>query len=157
MAKKINSKVQISTQDLTERLSKIIMRMMPFTTALPEIYDLLKDISNQRTDLDTKIVCAHKALQETSALLSELEIGLKERTEKLATIKKDYEQYSKLAAVEEDKAKVLIQQIELTIGKGKTKEWFISLSLNLIAGIVVFLLGIYFGPSITKLMGIVTK
>jgi uncharacterized phage infection (PIP) family protein YhgE len=128
--------------------------MLPFSTALPEIIDLVKDLSKQRTDLDKKIIRAHNSLQETSTLLAELEGGLKERVEKLERVKSEYEQYSKLADVEEEKAKALIKQIELTVSKGKGNERIISLLLNLIAGIIVFVLGVYFGPKLINWMGI---
>lgn len=140
--KKKNNKITITSKELFERLSVIMMRMLPFSTALPEIFDLLRDLTKERTALDKKVVLAHKALQETSALLSELESGLKERADKLSRIKAEYDQYSKLAQVEEEKAQILLQQIELTVSKGKGKERVISLILNLLAGIVVFVLGV---------------
>lgn len=146
--------MRLSSKEIVERLSVIMMRMLPFSTAFPEIFELLKDLTKQRTQLDQKIIRAHNALQETSSLLSELESGLKERAEKLDRIKSEYDQYSRLAQVEEEKAQALIQQIELTVSKGKSKERFINLVLNLLAGIVVFVLGVYFGPKLTTWMGI---
>ena len=145
---------QISSRELTERLWVIVMRMLPFSTALPEVVSLVRDLTKQRTDLDAKIVKAHDALQETSTLFAELEHGLKDRVEKLEKIRADYEQYSKLAAVEEEKAKPIVQQIELTVGKGKGVERLISLGLNLLAGVIIFILGIYFGPKLATWLGI---
>jgi molecular chaperone GrpE (heat shock protein) len=52
-------------------------------------------------------------LQKTATLLTELEEGLKERADNLERIRAEYNQYSKLAAVEEEKAKAIVQQIEL--------------------------------------------
>ena len=145
---------RISARELTERLGVILARMLPFSTALPEIYGLVRDLTTQRTDLDKKILKAHDALQDTSTLLAELEQGLKDRAEKLEKIRAEYDQYSKLAALEEEKAKAIVQQIELTVAKGKGLERFISLGLNLLAGVVVFILGIYFGPQLTAWLGI---
>lgn len=146
-------KHSLTRTELLARVSKILMRMLPFTTALPEIYDLINDISRQRPELDKKILRAHQSLKETSSLLSELESGLKERTATLEKIKADYDQYSKLAKVEENKAQALIQQIELTISKGRGKERLISLFLNLVAGIVIFVLGVLLGPALTRWFG----
>ena len=129
-------------------------RMMPFSTVLPEVAALVIDLLKKQPELDKKILRAHEALKETSSLLSELESGLQERVEKLDRIKSEYDQYSKLAQVEEEKAQVLIQQIELTVSKGKGKERLVSLVLNLLAGTVVFVLGVYLGPKLTKWMGI---
>lgn len=143
----------LSPKEILERLSVIIMRMLPFSTALPEVFALFKDLAKTQHELDKKIIRAHEALQETSSLLSELESGLKERAEKLNRIKFEYDQYSALAQVEEEKARALIQQIEFTVSKGKGKERLISLTLNLLAGIAVFILGVYLGPKLTKWMG----
>jgi ABC-type transporter Mla subunit MlaD len=65
--------------------------MLPFSTALPEIYRLVRDLTTQRTDLDKKILKAHDALQDTSTLLAELEQGLKDRAEKLEKIRAEYD------------------------------------------------------------------
>ena len=132
----------------------ILMRMLPFSTALPEVVGLVRDLTEQRNDLDAKIVRAQDALQETSTLLEELEHGLKDRVKKLERIRADYEKYSKLAAIEEEKAKAIVQQIELTVGKGKGVERLISLGLNLLAGVIIFVLGIYCGPKLTTWLGI---
>jgi ABC-type transporter Mla subunit MlaD len=140
--------------EIVDRLVTTILRMMPLTAETLGILDLLKDLAKQRTQFDKKIARASEALRETSSLLSELEAGLEERVEKLEEVRAQYEQYSKLAQVEEQKAHALLQQIELTVAKGRGKERFISLALNLIAGLIVFVLGVYFGPKLTEWLGI---
>lgn len=139
---------------IVERLWVIMMRMMPFSSTLSEVVTLVIDLVKKQPELDEKILRASESLKETSSLLSELETGLKERVEKLDRMKLEYDRYSKLAQVEEEKAHVLIQQIELTVLRGKGKERLISLALNLLAGIVIFVLGVFLGPKLTKLMGI---
>jgi septal ring factor EnvC (AmiA/AmiB activator) len=142
----------LSRAELLGGLLKIVSRMMPFTAAFPEIYDLLRDLGKQRDELDVKIIKAHNALKETSQLLAELEAGLKDRTEKFESIKAKYEQYSKLAEIEENKAAPLMKQIEFTVSKGRGKERTISLVLNIVAGIIVFVVGILVGPKLTAML-----
>jgi len=138
---------------ILRHIRRILLRMMPFIPA-PEIYDLINDLNKSRTSLDEKIDRAYESLQETSSLISELEKGLKDRVNKVERLKAEYEKYSKLAEIEEDKARALIQQLELTIGMGRLKERVVSLLLNLIAAVIVFMLGVIFGPALTKLIGI---
>ncbi len=128
MNEELDRKVNI--QKMIDHLSNIILRMVPIIPA-PELFALLKDISTSRTDLNDKISRAQLSLTETSKLIEELESGLKDRITKLNILKKEYEKYSQLAEVEERKAKVIIQQIELAIGRNKGKERIISLFLNL--------------------------
>ena len=143
----------VKTRRILERLFRIFLRTVPVLPG-PELYDLILDLGKSRSDLDEKISRAQNSLAETSNLIEELELGLEERITKLNRLKKEYEKYSQLAEVEEEKAKAIIQQIELAIGRGKGKERTISLALNIFAGIVVFVLGILLGPYLTKLLGI---
>jgi hypothetical protein len=151
MNEELDRKVNI--QKMIDHLSNIILRMVPIIPA-PELFALLKDISTSRTDLNDKISRAQLSLTETSKLIEELEYGLKDRITKLNILKKEYEKYSQLAEVEEQKAKVIIQQIELAIGRNKGKERIISLFLNLLAGIIVFMLGVFLSPYLSKLIGL---
>ena len=142
-----------NTHKLIEHLSRIILRMLPILPG-PEIYDLLKDLGKSRTDLTDKITKAQLALTETSDLIKELESGMTERVTTLNRLKEEYEKYSKLAEIEEGKAKAIMQQIDLTIGRHKGRERLIALFLNLLAGVIVFVLGVIVGPALTKWLGI---
>jgi len=134
-------------------IKRALLRFIPLVPG-PEIYDIIEDLKRSRTSIDEKIQKAQESLQETSRLINELEENLKERTEKLTFLRQEYERYSKLAEVEEDKANALIQQLELSIGKGKTRERWVSLVINVIAGIIVFVLGILLGPMIISWFGL---
>ena len=141
------------TKIMFNHLSRVLLRMLPILPG-PEIYDLLKDLSKSRTSLDRKISRAQASLTETSELIGELEAGLNERVTTLNRLKDEYEKYSNLAKVEEDKAHAIVQQIELAIGRTKGKERIIALALNLLAGVIVFVLGVVLGPWLTKCLGI---
>ena len=56
--------------------------------------------------------------------------------------------------MEEDKARALIQQLELSLGKTRNRERWVSLLISLIAGIIVFILGILLSPIIRTWLGI---
>jgi len=146
-------KSQVDTSKLLNHLSRVVLRMLPILPG-PELYDLVKDLSRSRTELDEKITRAQTSLSETSTLVKELESGLNDRVEKLQRLKLEYKKYSELVEVEEGKAKPIIQQIETAIGRNRGKERLIALGLNLLAGIIVFLLGVGFGPPLTKWAGI---
>jgi predicted RNase H-like nuclease (RuvC/YqgF family) len=141
------------TKVFAEGMSRVLLRMLPFVPG-PEIYDLIFDLSKSRTSLDEKVKKSYESLHETSTLISELEDGLKERVEKVEKLKEEYDRYSALAELEEDKAKALVTQLELTIGKGQPKERLISLFLNITAGIIVFVLGVAASPYVSKWLGI---
>ena len=146
-------KIKVDTHRMFDHLSRIVLRMLPFFPG-PELYDLVKDLSKSRTDLDHKIGRAQTSLTETSNLIVELESGLNERMKKLQRLKQKYEKYSQLAEVEESKAKAIIQQIETAIGRNRGRERIIALAINLLAGLIVFVLGVAFGPSLTKCIGL---
>lgn len=137
---------------VSKQTIRLFLRTIPLLPA-PELFDLLTELKRSRTDIDLKIIKAYESLQETSDLLKELEISLKERTEKVNFLRIEYERFSKLAEIEEDKAKVILDQLERTMGKGRYRERWISLIINLITGVIVFILGIFLSPFITKLFG----
>ena len=136
----------------TKNITRAALRMVPFIPG-PELYDLLNDLNKSRTSLDEKVTKAYESLKETSQLISELEDGLKERVSKVEKLKEEYDRYSELAEVEEQKAGALIKQLEISLGKGKTKDIVVSLLLNLFAGLIIFVLGIFASPHLAKLIG----
>lgn len=143
----------VDTHRLLDNMSRVVLRMLPILPG-PELYDLLKDLGKSRMDLNEKIAKAQAALTEASSLIRELESGMEGRVDKLNRLKEEYERYSKLAEVEEGKAQAIMQQIELAVGHNKGRERTIALLLNLLAGIIVFILGVIAGPALTKWLGI---
>jgi len=144
--------MQPDTRKMFDRLYRIMLRMVPLVPG-PEILDLVIDLRKSRTDLDTKIARAQQSLQETSALIDELESGLSQRVDKLNKLKAEYDKYSRLAELEEEKASAVVQQIEFAIGRNRGKERLIALALNLFAGLIVFALGVLLGPHLMRILG----
>lgn len=137
------------------KVLRLVLRMIPFPFfAGPDLYDILTNLQLSRTEVGAKVGRAVKALTEASELVTELQNELSERVEKVSRLKSEYEKYELLAKVEESKARALIAQIEDTVGRGRSRERWIALVINLIAGIIVFMLGIFVGPRITAWLGI---
>lgn len=140
-------------RDLARNLGQVMLRMLPLIPG-PEIAALITDLSRSRTRLDDKIRRAADGLHETSQLISELEADLQGRLAKLDELKSEYSRYSQLAEIEENKARALVQQLELSLGRGRGRERMISLLLNLLAGVIVFVLGVIAGPALTRFFGL---
>lgn len=138
---------------LVNQLLRVILRMLPLLPG-PELFDLVVEIQRSRSALDEKVHQATDSLRKSADLVSELERVLQDRLEKIERLRSEYERLSKLADVEEDQARALIQQLEMVVGRGRGMERLIALALNLVAGIIVFVLGIILGPWLISLLRI---
>jgi hypothetical protein len=126
-----------------------LLRTIPLLPG-PELYDIFDELRKSKTSLDNKIEKAVISLKETSDLISELESDLKERTDKLQFLRTEIQRYSQLVDIEEGKAKALLNEVQTTLNKGKGRERLVALVINLIAGIMIFLLGVFAGPKISN-------
>ena len=149
----MDKKNNLLLTNTTRHLVRALLRMIPIFP-VPELYDIIEDLRRSKQSIDEKIKKAYLSLQETSILIEELQNSLKERTEKLEFLQNEYNRYSKLAEIEEEKAKPLIEQLEKSLQKTSKKERIASLIINLFAGLIVFILGIMLGPMIKNLFGI---
>jgi len=129
----------------------MILRTMPIIPG-PELFDIFIELREGKKSINTKIEKAYKSLKETSKLIADLESDLNERTEKVKELKETYEEYSKLAEIEEEKIQPLINQLEKTVGKSRNIERVVSFFINLIAGFLIFVLGIWVGPKVKALI-----
>lgn len=137
-----------------DRIVRFALRALLPLVPGPELYDLLTDLQQSRTAVGAKVERAVASLTEASELVAELQAELEERVEKVGKLQAEYEKYEQLAKVEEEKARALIDQIEETVGRGRSRERWVALGINLAAGIIVFLLGVVAGPRITGWLGI---
>jgi len=128
-------------------ITRMILRTIPLIPG-PEIYDIFVDLKQGKKSINEKIEKAYISLKDTSELISDLENDLIERTEKVKDLKEKYEEYSKLTEIEEEKIQPLLNQLEKTVGKGKIAERIISFFINLTAGVLIFILGIWVSPKI---------
>ncbi len=139
------------SKTLARNISRMILRGLPLIPG-PELYDIFVELKEGKKTINSKIDKAYNSLKETSELISDLESDLNERTEKVKELRDTYEEYSKLAEIEEDKIQPLLNQLEKTVGKGRNIERIVSFFINLVAGIIIFILGIWFSPKIKELI-----
>src|SRR5262245_57323191 len=126
---KQTEKSPLIRQSTKRILTRALLQSLPGLPG-PDIYDLIVDLRKSRTSIDEKIEKALESLRDASKLVEELEQSLEERTKKLNALRQEVERYSKLAEVEEDKAKAIVQQLELSISKGRNVERWVSLGIN---------------------------
>jgi hypothetical protein len=120
----------------------------------PELYDLITDLQRSRGSMDEKIYEASESLKKASELVDEIEQILTDRTTKLATLKQEVERYSKLAEVEEENAKAIVQQLEAALNKGKNQERWVGFIINIVAGLILFVVGVALSPALSQWLGI---
>jgi predicted RNase H-like nuclease (RuvC/YqgF family) len=138
---------------LFHRLARLVLRTIPFVPA-PELYDLLTDLQKSRTELDGKVRRAVESLREASEVVAELETELSQQMGRTEHLREEYEKYSKLAQIEEEKAAALIRQLQQTVDKGKDSERWISFGINIVAGLIIFLVGVVLGPWLMRFLGL---
>ncbi|MDP2303660.1 MAG: hypothetical protein Q8N03_14675 [Ignavibacteria bacterium] len=138
------------TKSTLEKTVRLFLRSIPFLP-LPELYDVFEDLNKSKKSINHKIDEAYEALKNSSLLIEELHGELKNRTEKLNELKSKYEEYSKLAEIEEEKVRPLLKEIEKTLGRDRKKERLVAFIINIIAGLIIFVLGVWLSPKITSL------
>lgn len=150
------SKNNNAINDIINAFKLVAKQILASTTAsLPlNIVELLDEISRSRTTVDAKIKNAYDSLKETTVLVNELENIINEKTEKVAKLQEQFETYSKLAEIEENKARPLLEQVNLSIGRGKWTERWANFIISSITGAVFLIIGILFGDKIKHFFGI---
>ena len=130
-------------------LLRVLFRSLPIPLLTPELYDLIADLKQSRQSIDSKIDEASDSLRKTTELIREIEETLNNRAQNLTVLKNELERYSVLSDIEEEKAKAVVQQIELATSKGKIKERWIGFLINIGAGL---LLGLILSPTVMGLL-----
>lgn len=142
---------QSRMRETTKRqIIRTLFRMLPLPLPAPELYDLIVDLKRSRTSLDEKIEEASESLKQTSELINEIEQILQERTMNLERLKTEVERYSQLADIEGEKAKALVEQLELALNKGKGQERWVNFAISIIAGLILFVFGVFASPKLTE-------
>ena len=109
--------------ELTRNVVRLFLRTFSFGLfSTVELYDLLGEVRRGGRDLDVKIDRAVAALKSSSQVVQELEETLEERTERLAKLRREVARLSKLASIEEEKAKPLLHELEQTVVRGRGRE-----------------------------------
>ncbi|QOK28046.1 hypothetical protein IIE26_05085 [Cytobacillus oceanisediminis] len=129
---------------------RVLMRSFPLPGS--NVLDLMDELKRSRTSIDEKIQKVTESLQETSLVIEELESELSERTKNLKVLQSEYERYSKLSEIEEEKAAALISQVESSLGKGKKSERWVNFWIGIGSGLIIFIAGLLLSPILTPLI-----
>lgn len=115
---------------------------------------VLVDVRQSNITIEAKIRRASEAMRETSTPIGELEELLKEQPGRLTHLRGEVERYSRLASVGETKARALLHEVEITMDRGKGVERRVGFVIDVIAGPLLFVFGIWAGPHVTHWMGL---
>jgi hypothetical protein len=138
-------------QLINRYLYRTLIKM--FTPSLSKDFEyLLEDLTENEESLGRKIDQAYASLQSTSSLVERLESELNTKIANLTRLKEEYEKYSVLAQIENSKAKALLSQLDSSLNKGKVSERVIAFFINILAGSILFVAGVWLSPYVTKLL-----
>jgi hypothetical protein len=143
------------TNSTLEKMLRAVLRIVPILPG-PEIYDLLLEVKRSQQGVDAQVRDAIDAIHKTSTLVAKLEESLKEKTKQLEHLRKEHDRYAQLAGIEAAKAEALIMQIEATVGRQAGKERWIAFGINIAAGLILFILGIWLSGPLKHLWRIIS-
>jgi hypothetical protein len=130
-----------------ESLLRLFLRSLPFMP-VPELLDVANALRKSETDLDKQVQQAVNALQQSSSLVADLETKLGERAKKLEELQAEYRRVSALATISEEQARALDARLRDTIGESRRWDILVSLSVNLFAGFIIFVVGVVFADQV---------
>jgi multidrug resistance efflux pump len=138
-----------SSRNLLKIISRSLLTGVAGSFSAETFSVLFKQLDDSKKTINAKIEQSYTSLKEASQLIDELQEDLASRTEKMKILQEEYERYSELASIEEEKARPLLLQMDKSFAKGKNKERWVSFGINILAGMILFILGIWLGPKIT--------
>lgn len=124
-------------------ISRVLLRLLPFGRSADEILSLVYRVNFAQRDLDKQVEEAVNALTNSTNLISSLEQSLEERAKKLSELKAEYERVSSLAEITEEQGAAVARTLERALGKGQVRERWIAFAINVLAGLIIFVLGVF--------------
>lgn len=118
---------------------------------IPGIATYFTEIKISEAQIEDKIFNVLSSLQDTSELINELENDIKKRTKNVIKLKEEFDHYSKLNEIEQEKIQPLVKELDKAIAKNNKYEWLKGLSINLIAGLILILIGYLANPVINNI------
>ena len=134
---------------LKDSITRAVLRLIPIIPG-PEMFDLVVQLTKSQKDVDTQVTEALESLKKTSALASQLEKSLEERADNLTRLQAEHDRLAGLTKIQAENATALLQQVEDTLGRSRGRERWIAFVINLLAGVVIFVLGVIFSDSLTN-------
>ena len=96
-----------------------------------------------------KLAIAIGALQDASTYMGTLDRQIGERESNLQTAKATHEHYQQLAGVEKTRADAFIKEMAERINEGAKRERKWAFVINIVAGVIVFVLGVVLSDTVT--------
>ena len=118
-----------------------------------EILVLVSKVNSSQRDLDQQVEEAVEALTTSTELISNLESSLEERAKKLNELKEEYQRVASLAELTKEQGDAVAKTLEKTLGKGQSRERWIAFAINIIAGLIIFVLGVFLSDWVQELPG----
>lgn len=125
-----------------DALLRFVLRALPLFPA-PEMYDLIRSVGKSEKNLDREIKEAFSALSKSSSLVDSMGVMLKEREQKLLLLQGEYERVSELSKLTQSQADAVSKSLELALGRSASRERLIAFGINLAAGGILFLVGVF--------------
>lgn len=132
----------MSGQSIGDATLRAILRLVPLLPA-PEIYDIVLRVLHNQKDVDKQVQEAVEALSRSSALIDDLGTTLKDREAKLRELQAEYQRVSQLASLTEEQGRAVAASMQKVLGETQYKERFIAFIINIIAGSIIFILGVF--------------
>lgn len=125
-----------------DALLRLMLRTIPLLPA-PELYDLIRNVTRSQVDVDKQVNEAVSALTRSSELIDNLGQTLKEREAKLKELQLEYDRVSNLASLTMEQGEAVAISLQKVLGKTQSKERVISFLINVLAGLVLFVIGVF--------------
>ena len=144
----IKEKIGITTKYLGRTFIKM------FTPQVSKEFEyLLEDLTESEESFGRKIDRAYESLQDTSRLIERLEQKLRLKISAVESLKSDLDRYTQLSEIEKPKVEALLRQLDKSVNKGKGWERVMSFFINLGAGLLLFIFGIWASPYVKAWLG----
>lgn len=134
-------------------ISRVLLNTFPLGNSASNILDLVSKVKSSQRDLDRQVEEAVEALTTSSELITNLELSLKERAQKLNELKEEYRRVSTLAELTQEQGDAVTKTLEQTLGKGQSRERWIALGINITVGLFIFVLGVFFSDWVRDIPG----
>jgi hypothetical protein len=138
-------------QRLREAALQFLLRIIPFIPA-NETLSLLSALKPE-ADIEKQVNEALDSLRKSAALVERLEIDLKQRMETVQKLQDEHKKFSELSQISKDQAAALTELLGSTLTSTARRERLFALIINLVAGTIVFVLGVTFASPVTKFFG----
>lgn len=138
---------------LWHEISRVLLKMMPMGRTANDILVLVSKVNSSQRDLDQQVEEAVEALTTSTELISNLESSLEERAKRLNELKDEYQRVASLAELTKEQGDAVAKTLEQTLGKGQSRERWVAFAINIIAGLIIFVLGVFLSDWVQELPG----